>query len=55
MQRIEAVEKHVAFDQDMAGDDPLAGFFMRGVKDKDRTPGRRRPSIRDCNLVAKEV
>ena len=56
VQRVEAVEKHVAFDQDMAGDDPLAGFLMRGVEEKDRSPPGRLLLIRGCVLsVAKEA
>jgi hypothetical protein len=46
MQRVQAVDEHVALDQDMARDDSLAGFLVRGVEQKDRTPPGL-PPVRD--------
>ena len=31
MQRVQAVDEHIALDQDMTRDDPPAGLFVRGV------------------------
>ena len=54
MQRIQAVEKHVAIDSNVAGNDAVAGFLMCGVEQKDRSPPRLFPVIGGCVLFQAE-